>query len=169
MSLSINETFRKLLEFTQMEVNTDELQRPPYESYAQWIQEIRDSMPAVTTVNKDMLESVVGIVRETMATLVRRRIDKIMRSYQAGKEIPPELLFSEEKRFLMPFLELGVPEARGGGVPGPALVSFRRDFTVLRTVTGSAYLGPFSQFDVAVLPRTDAEDLSRKGIVDIVR
>ncbi|MFB6469881.1 MAG: hypothetical protein TU36_001390 [Vulcanisaeta sp. AZ3] len=163
MSLSINELLRKLLEFTQMEVNSDELQRPLYESYAQLIQGIVNNLPTGNTSDKELLESMVNMVKETLTVLVRRRIEKIMGYYRAGKIIPQELLFMEEKRFLTPFLDLRIPEA-----VGVVLVSFRENFPMIRSVTGSTY-GPFTQFDIAVLPRTDAEDLRRRGIVDVLR
>ena len=164
----ISDVLKKLLEFTKMELDTEELQKPQYESYAQLIQEINNKLSAVGILDKELLESMRGMVREALATLVMKRMEKIMRHYKAGKTIQQELLFAEERRFLVPFLELRITEQREGRAEGLALVSFRKGFPTLYSVRLIS-LGPFSQFDLAVLPRTDAEELVRRGVIDIVR
>jgi DNA replication factor GINS len=168
VSQLISDVLKKLLEFTKMELDTEELQKPQYESYAQLIQEINNKLSAVGILDKELLESMRGMVREALATLVMKRMEKIMRYYKAGKTIQQELLFAEERRFLVPFLELRITEQREGRAEGLALVSFRKGFPTLYSVRLIS-LGPFSQFDLAVLPRTDAEELMRRGVIDIVR
>jgi DNA replication factor GINS len=84
-----------------------------------------------------------NMVREALASLVRRRIEKIMRYYQVGKDIPQELLFIEERRFLIPLLELRVAEARESKAEGLSIVSFKKGFPTLYSVR-LVSLGPFS-------------------------
>ena len=165
----ISDVLRRLMEFTKLETSTEDIQKPPFESYAQLVQELNSKLAASGNVlDKELVESTLGMVRETIAILVRRRVEKIMRYYQAGKEIPQDALLPEERRFLMPLLELKVTEAPKGEAQGLAIVSFKKGFPVLYSVR-LVTLGPFSQFDIAAIPRSDAEELLRRGIVDVVR
>ncbi len=159
----ISDVLRRLMDFTKLEVSTEEIQRPPFESYAQLVQELNSRLSMGGNVlDKELIESAMSMVRETVAILVRKRIEKIMRYYQAGKEVPQDALLPEERRFLMPLLELKITEAPRSEVQGSAIVSFKKGFPVLYSVR-LVTIGPFSQFDVAVMPRSDAEELLRRG------
>jgi len=169
VSSLISDTLKRLLDLVRTETSTEDLQKPPYESYAQLVQEINNRLSIGGNVlDKELLESMRNMVREALASLVRRRIEKIMRYYQVGKDIPQELLFIEERRFLMPLLELRVAEARESKAEGLSIVSFKKGFPTLYSVR-LVSLGPFSQFDLVVLPRTDAEELMHRGVVDVIR
>jgi len=92
----ISDTLKRLLDLVRTETSTEDLQKPPYESYAQLVQEINNRLSIGGNVlDKELLESMRNMVREALASLVRRRIEKIMRYYQVGKDIPQELLFIE--------------------------------------------------------------------------
>ncbi|GAB6946274.1 hypothetical protein JCM16161A_04040 [Vulcanisaeta sp. JCM 16161] len=165
----ISDVLRRLMDFTKLEVSTEEIQRPPFESYAQLVQELNSKLSMSGNVlDKELVESTMGMVRETIAILVRKRIEKIMRYYQAGKEVPQDALLPEERRFLMPLLELKVTEALRSEAQGLAIVSFKKGFPVLYSVR-LVTIGPFSQFDIAVIPRSDAEELLRRGVIEIIR
>ncbi|WP_229709806.1 hypothetical protein [Vulcanisaeta souniana] len=169
MSWLINDALKRLVDFVKLEVSTEELQKPPYESYAQIIQELNNRLSVGGNVlDKELVESTRAMIRETLAALIRRRIEKLMKSYELGREIPEGSLFVEERRFFMPLLELRVLETPKGEARELAIVSFRKGFPVLYSVRLVA-LGPFSQFDVAAIPRSDAGELQRRGIIDIVR
>ncbi len=165
----ISDVLRKLMEFAKLEAGSEDIQRPPFESYAQLIRELNSRLSVSGGVlDKELIESTMNMVREAIAILVRRRIEKIMRYYQAGKEIPQDALLPEERRFIMPLLELRVAETPRGEAQGLAIVSFKRGFPVLYSVRLVA-IGPFSQFDIAAIPRSDAEELLRRGVIEIVR
>ena len=169
MSLLISDVLRRLMDFTKLEVSTEEIQKPPFESYAQLIQELNRRLSTSGNVlDKELIESTMGMVRETIAILVRKRMEKIMRYYQTGREIPQDALLPEERRFLMPLLELRITEAPKGETQGLSIVSFKKGFPVLYSVR-LVTMGPFSQFDIAVIPRSDAEELLRRGVIDIIR
>ena len=169
VSWLINDVLKRLLDFVKLEVGTEELQKPPYESYAQIIQEINNRLSTGGNVlDKELVESTRTMIREPLAALIRRRIEKIMKSYELGREIPQESLFVEERRFLMPLLELRVLVTPKEEAQELAIVSFKKGFPVLYSVR-LVTLGPFSQFDVAAIPRSDAGELQRRGIIDIVR
>ncbi|WP_243681412.1 hypothetical protein [Vulcanisaeta souniana] len=172
VSWLINDALKRLVDFVKLEVSTEELQKPPYESYAQIIQELNNRLSVGGNVlDKELVESTRAMIRETLAALIRRRIEKLMKSYELGREIPEGgSLFVEERRFFMPLLELRVLETPKGEARELAIVSFRKGFPVLYSVRLVA-LGPFSQFDVAAIPRSDAggELQRRGGIIDIVR
>ncbi len=124
----ISDVLRKLMDFTKLEVSTEEIQKPPFESYAQLVQELNSKLSMSGNVlDKELVESTMSMVKETIAILVRKRIEKIMRYYQAGKEVPPQdALLPEERRFLMPLLELRIAETPRSEVQGLAIVSFKR-------------------------------------------
>lgn len=167
----ISDVLRRLMDFTKLEVSTEEIQKPPFESYAQLVQELNSKLSMSGNVlDKELVESTMSMVRETIAILVRKRIEKIMKYYQAGKELPQDALLPEERRFLMPLLELRITEAPPRSeAQGFAIVSFKRGgFPVLYSVR-LVTIGPFSQFDIAVIPRSDAEELLRRGVIDIIR
>ncbi|GAB6944583.1 hypothetical protein JCM14467A_13650 [Vulcanisaeta sp. JCM 14467] len=165
----ISDVLRRLMDFTKLEVSTEEIQKPPFESYAQLIQELNRRLSTSGNVlDKELIESTMGMVRETIAILARKRMEKIMRYYQTGREIPQDALLPEERRFLMPFLELRITEAPKGETQGLSIVSFKKGFPVLYSVR-LVTMGPFSQFDIAVMPRSDAEELLRRGVIDIIR
>ncbi|MGC8543345.1 MAG: hypothetical protein ACP5NQ_05345 [Vulcanisaeta sp.] len=172
MSWLISDVLKKLLDFVKLELSTEDLQKPPYESYAQLIQEINNKLLLRSNVlDKELVESVRNMVKETIATLIRKRIDKLMKYYETGKEIPQESMFMEERRFLTPLLSLRVievPKGEAQGVSELSVISFRKGFPALYSVRLMT-LGPFSQFDIAAIPRSDAEELVRRGIVDIIR
>ena len=169
MSLLISDVLRRLMDFTKLEVSTEEIQKPPFESYAQLVQELNRRLSTSGNVlDKELIESTMGMVRETIAILVRKRMEKIMRYYQTGREIPQDALLPEERRFLIPLLELRITEAPKGEAQGLSIVSFKKGFPVLYSVR-LVTMGPFSQFDIAVIPRSDAEELLRRGVIDIIR
>ncbi len=169
VSWLINDVLKRLVDFVKLEVSTEEIQKPPYESYAQIIQEINNRLlTGGNVLDKELVESTRTMIRETLAALIRRRIEKLMKSYELGRGIPQESLFVEERRFLMPLLELRVLVTPKGETQELAIVSFRKGFPVLYSVR-LVTLGPFSQFDVAAIPRSDAGELQRRGIIDIVR
>ncbi len=123
----ISDVLRRLMDFTKLEVSTEEIQRPPFESYAQLVQELNSKLlTSGNVLDKELVETTMNMVRETIAILVRKRIEKIMRYYQAGKEVPQDALLPEERRFLMPLLELRIAEAPRSEVQGLAIVSFKK-------------------------------------------
>ncbi|ADY00679.1 MAG: hypothetical protein ACP5GZ_08655 [Vulcanisaeta sp.] len=165
----ISDVLRRLIDFTKLEIGTEEIQRPPFESYAQLVQELNNRLlMSGNVLDKELIESTRTMVRETIAALIRKRIEKIMRYYETNKEIPQDALFMEERRFLMPLLELRITEAPKSEAQGLAIISFKKGFPVLYSVR-LVTIGPFSQFDIAAIPRSDAEELLRRSVIDIVR
>ncbi|WP_439959503.1 hypothetical protein [Vulcanisaeta thermophila] len=159
----ISGALMKLQEFVKMEMSSDDLQKPPFDSYARIVHEINEYMASIIS-DQEIARSINSMVREQLEMLVVIRIGKIMRMYRMGREIPNELLMTEERRLLTPLLELGSTQRVSEGL---TMVSFRNGFPQLKSVT-LAQLGPFEVFDVAALPGTDASTLRDRGVVDII-
>ncbi len=151
------QALEELLELVRREEGTEELQKLPYRSLAQLVQE----------VSRHVSGESIELARRALARLVTLRIGKIMRQYQAGGGAQLESLLTEEGVLLAPLLGLGVGGGDGNG-NGLVIASFRGDYPGLDSVR-MVRLGPFRRFDLAVLPRTDAAELARKGVVDITR
>lgn len=166
MTWLINDILRRLQEFVNLEIRNEELQKPPFDSYTRIIQELNEVSITRGRVDKEVIDNINQMIRNQLATLVKMRIEKIMRLYALGREIPDDMLMIEERRFITPLLELRLFQEGGEG-ESLAIVSFRKGFPILNSVKLIA-LGSFDIFDVVALPKTDAEELRDREVVDII-
>lgn len=166
MTWLISDVLRRLQEFVNIEMRSEDLQKPPFDSFTRIVQELNEVSSAHGLADKEFMERINQMIRDQLATLVRIRMDKIMKLYALGRDIPSDLLTVEERRFIMPLLELRLFKENEAG-ESLVIVSFKKGFPILNSIK-LINLGPFDMFDVAALPKTDADELRDRGVVDVV-
>ena len=160
----LSDKFRRLLEYARAEEGSQELQKLPYDSYMQIANDLSSSM-TLDELDPSIASRVESIVRDAIAHLMLRRLNKIISIIREGREPPEDRLLTEEKRLIAVFRELKVK--RGAPAKAVALASFKREFPILYSASMSM-MGPFAKFDVAVLSTVDVEELSRRGVAERV-
>jgi DNA replication factor GINS len=159
----IDEVLRRILEYAKAEASTEDLQKLPVESYAQLIQELNNKA-SVASADSEVTGRIEEMVRNGLSLLLENRFRKIARLVREGREIPEDRLLLEERRFVIPLRELRI-SGRRGEPRDMVIISFRKNFPPLYSVRLMT-LGPFSQFDTAVVPRTDAEELVKRNVAE---
>ncbi len=148
-------------------MKNDDIQKPPFRSYAEALRAVFEEVLSGYK-DEELLKHLRRSIARIFADLIRRRVDKIMRHIELGREVPKELLLQEELRLITPFLQYLREYRVERREKGLVLASFKRDFPAIQSVL-LIHLGPFTQFDVAVLPEADAEGLRRRDIIEVVQ
>lgn len=162
----IDDAVKKLLDYARTEASSEELQKLPVNSYAQLIQEIINKVPTAASADNEITGRIEGLVRSGVALLLESRFRKIARMIKEGKSIPEERLLIEERRLVLPLMELRIT-ASHKEPRDLVITSFKKSFPHLYSVR-LVTLGPFTQFDVAVIPKADAEELAKRNVADMV-
>ena len=157
---------RELLILAKNEVESEKLLRIPYESYQDLVNHILNNLESFS-------EDKIKLIRNAIATLIQRRINKLMKLYCEFQEIPEDSLLAEEKRLIHSIIEISLDKCKKSKVSKEekeityVIVSFKEYFPVIY-ITSNLTLGPFSKFDLITLTKDEVEDLAKKGIVEII-
>lgn len=154
---------KELLSLARSEVESMNIQKLPYTSYVELVQKVVSKiLSEVEFADNDVLKGLEKTVRNAVCTLIQTRISKILRHLAENREVDEDKLLSEEKKILDVVKKI---EFRKVIEKKIALVLFKKSFPTIYSTT-LKYLGPFSRFDLAVLPIEDVRELSEKGIVE---
>ncbi|GEM_PF-6221619 len=172
--MKVEKILDQLSKLAIREVETETLLQPLATSYAELVETIiRELDPS------EISEEKLKVIRNAIVVLIQRRLLKILQKISEGEDIPRKLLYSEERKIVSIFEKLTIEKLREvkkaqqvqevmQQVPTEslAIVVFKDMFPALHS-TLMLTLGPFSKFDVVSLPLDDANELKRKGIVDV--
>ncbi len=156
-------TLKELLSLAKSEVESMDIQKLPYTSYTELVQKIVSKiLNEVEIIDNDVLKGLEKTVKNAICTLIQTRISKILRHLAENRDVDEDKLLSEEKKILDAVKKI---EFRRVVEKKIALVFFKKSFPTIYSTT-LKYLGPFSRFDLAILPIEDVRELSEKGVVE---
>ncbi len=172
--MKIEKILDQLSKLAIREVESETLSQPLTTSYAELVETIiRELDPS------EISEEKLKVIRNAIVVLIQRRLLKILQKISEGEDIPRKLLYTEERKIVSIFEKLSFEKLReakktqqpqeaapSSSTEGLAIVVFKDMFPALHS-TLMLTLGPFSKFDVVSLPPDDANELKRKGIVDV--
>lgn len=152
---------QKLITLHKLEVETEELQKIPFQSYTIIIEHILKEC----SKNVREFESIKQLILNLIASLISIRIEKIVKKIKNGQSIDPNILLEEERKIINPLIkimewkvELKIEEL--------CIISFKKPFPIIKLPNKS--FGPFNKFDIITLPKDDVKELIQKDIVEIV-
>ncbi|MEM0369136.1 MAG: DNA replication initiation complex subunit [Pyrobaculum sp.] len=154
----------KLRLWLQAEIDSKILAPPHFNSYAEVAEEfikIFKSQP----MPHNLQESVKESVAQLLISIIEIRTRKILWELTQGKE--PTNLTEEEERWIRPIVKIRKARPHKKKIDDYVVVQFLMPYTTIVT-EDFTQMGPFGRGDLAKLPMSDAKDLERKGVVQIV-
>ena len=165
MNYMSSNIIQKILTLHKVEVESDKLQKIPYSSYSELIEEVLSSL-SERKLDYRYIDEIKNILVNTLISLISRRIEKILNMIKKGEQIPEDILLSEEKKLVTPIIKLRSLE-KVEKKEVLTLVSFKMPFPILY-LSKNKRLGPFNKFDIVTLGRSEAIELEKKKVVEII-
>ncbi len=162
------------------ELETEEIQSVPENLYERIREFIKASQEAIKSsqdsLERSLLEEELKVIRELTESLLKLRLEKILKALIDNKPVPQEVLTFEERdlvTIIRARLCALIAEILGVQAPPPSAPSPQQEeYVVVRFIKkcpefvgiDSAVYGPFEPEDIARIPGDNAEALISRGI-----